>query len=123
MVYGVTHPSSVIIFFLFKEDVTLEQMVLRWEMFCEVVGSIFFAWFPYQVELALLYPVFYPLEYRVLKSFDSFWRRLVLRTPFAVELSVDMQFLLAGCGWLSSDSSVMMGTACWTPMKMPPVSA
>ena len=35
-------------------------MVLRWEMFCEVVDSIFFAWFPYQVELALLYPVFYP---------------------------------------------------------------
>ena len=28
--------------------------------FCEVIGSIFFSWFPYQVELTLLYPVFYP---------------------------------------------------------------
>ena len=46
-----------------------------------------------------------------------------MRTPFAVELLVDMQVLLAGCGWLSSDGAVMMGTACWTPMKMPPVSA
>ena len=35
-------------------------MVLRWEIFCEVIVSIFFAWFPYQVELALLYPVFCP---------------------------------------------------------------
>ena len=39
---------------------TLEQMVIRWEMFCEVIGSVAFAWFPDQVELALLYPVFYP---------------------------------------------------------------
>ena len=46
-----------------------------------------------------------------------------MRMHFAVELSVDMRFPLAGCGWLSSDSAVMMGTACWPPMKMPPVSA
>ena len=38
-----------------------------------------------------------------------------MRTPFAVELSVDMRVLLAGCRWLSSDSAVMMGTACWPP--------
>ena len=38
---------------------TLEQMVLRWEMFCELVGYVAFAWFPEQVKLALLYPVFY----------------------------------------------------------------
>ena len=35
-------------------------MVLRWEMFCEVIGSVAFACFPYQVELTFLYPVFYP---------------------------------------------------------------
>ena len=46
-----------------------------------------------------------------------------MRTPFAAELSVDMRVPLAGCGWLSSDSAVIMGTACWPPMKMPPVSA
>ena len=45
-----------------------------------------------------------------------------MRTPFTVEFSVDMWFPLAGCGWLSSDSAVMMGSACWPPMKMPPVS-
>ena len=46
-----------------------------------------------------------------------------MRTPFAVELSVDMQVLLAGCLWLSSDSTLIMGTACWPPMNMPPISA
>ena len=46
-----------------------------------------------------------------------------MRTSFAVEFSVDMQVLLAGCRWLSSDSTVMMGTAFWPPMKMPLVSA
>ena len=46
-----------------------------------------------------------------------------MRTPFTVELSVDMRVPLAGCQWLSSDSAAMMGTACWPPMKMPPVSA
>ena len=46
-----------------------------------------------------------------------------MRTPFAAELSVDMQVPLAGCGWLSLDSAVMMGTACWPLMKMPHVSA
>ena len=46
-----------------------------------------------------------------------------MRTPFAVELLVDMRVTPAGCWWLSSDSAVMMGTACWPPMKMPPVSA
>ena len=40
-----------------------------------------------------------------------------------VELLVDMRVPLAGCRWLSSDSAVMMGTACWPPMNMPPVSA
>ena len=45
-----------------------------------------------------------------------------MRTPLAVELLVDMRFYLDGCGWLSSDSAVIMGTACWPPMKMPPVS-
>ena len=29
-------------------------------MFCKVVGSIFFAWFPYQFELSLFDSVFYP---------------------------------------------------------------
>ena len=57
------------------------------------------------------------------KAFESFFRRLAVRTPFTVELSVDMRFPLAGCGWLSLDSAVMMGTACWPPMNMPPVSA
>ena len=57
------------------------------------------------------------------KALESFWQRLAVRTPFAVEFSIDMQFPLAGCVWLSSDSAVMMGTACWPPMKMPPVSA
>ena len=57
------------------------------------------------------------------KAFESFWRRLAAKTPFAVELSVDMRVPLAGCGWLSSDSTVMMGTSCCLPMKMPPVSA
>ena len=57
------------------------------------------------------------------KAFESFWRRLAVRRPFAAELSVDMRVPLAGCGWLSSDGAVMMGTACWTPMKMPTVSA
>ena len=33
--------------------------MLRWEMFCEVIVSVSFVWFPYQVEFALLYPVFY----------------------------------------------------------------
>ena len=33
-----------------------------------------------------------------------------MRTPFAVELSVGMRVLMAGCRWLSSDSAVMMGT-------------
>ena len=46
-----------------------------------------------------------------------------MRMPFTVELLFDMQVPLAGCRWLSSDSEVMMGTACWPPMKMPPVSA
>ena len=40
-------------------------------MFCEVIGSIFFACFPYQVELALLYPVFYPPVSHV-KGFREF---------------------------------------------------
>ena len=40
-----------------------------------------------------------------------------------MELSVGMEVPLAGCQWLSLDSAVMMGTVCWTPMKMPPVSA
>ena len=56
------------------------------------------------------------------KAFESFWQRLEVRTPFAVELLVNMRVPLAGCGWLSSDSAVMMGTACWPPTKMPPVS-
>ena len=46
-----------------------------------------------------------------------------MKMPFEVGLSVDMRFPLDGCGWLSSYSEVMMGTACWPPMKMPPVSA
>ena len=46
-----------------------------------------------------------------------------MRNPFVVDLSVDMRVPLSGCGWLSSDSVVMMGTACWAPIKMPPVSA
>ena len=57
------------------------------------------------------------------KDFDSFWGRLAVRTTFAVELSVDMQVPLAGCGWLNLDSAVIMGTVCWPLMKMPPVSA
>ena len=57
------------------------------------------------------------------KAFKSFWPRLAVRTPFAVKFSVHMQVLLAGCEWLSSDRSVMMGTACWPLMKIPPVSA
>ena len=56
-------------------------------------------------------------------AFEIFWRRLGVRTTFAVELSVDMRVPLAGCGWSSSDSAVTMGTSFWTPMKMPPVSA
>ena len=40
-------------------------------MFCEVVGSVFFAWFPYQDELTLLYPVFYPPVSHV-ESFREF---------------------------------------------------
>ena len=62
-------------------------------------------------------------QYHMSKAFESFWRRLAVRTPFAVELSVDMRVPLAGCRWLSSDSAVMMGTACWLPIKMPLVSA
>ena len=50
---------------------TLEQMVLTWEMFCEVIGSVAFAWFPYQVELALFYPFFYPPVSHV-ESFRDF---------------------------------------------------
>ena len=46
-----------------------------------------------------------------------------MRTPFTVMLLVDMRVPLTGCRWLSLDSAVMMGTACWPPMKMPPVSA
>ena len=46
-----------------------------------------------------------------------------MRKPFTVELLVNMRVLLAGCPWLSSDCAVMMGTACWPPTKMPPVSA
>ena len=46
-----------------------------------------------------------------------------MRTPFAVELSVDMRVPLAGSRWFSLDSVVMMGTACWPPMQMTPVSA
>ena len=46
----------------------------------------------------------------------------MVRTPFAVELLVDMRFPLDGYGLLSSDSAVIMGTACCPPMKMPPVS-
>ena len=57
------------------------------------------------------------------KDFESFWRRLAVRTSFAVKLSVDMWVPLSGCGWLSSDSVVMVGTAFWPLMKMPPVSA
>ena len=57
------------------------------------------------------------------KAFESFWRRLAVRKPFAVEFSVDMWVPLSGCGWLSSDSVVTVGTACWPLMKMPPVSA
>ena len=45
-----------------------------------------------------------------------------MKTPFAVELSVNIRVPLDGCGWLSSDSAVMVGTACWPPMNMPPVS-
>ena len=45
---------------MLKEDVTLEQMVFRRKMFCEVIVSVSFVWFPYQVEFALLYLVFYP---------------------------------------------------------------
>ena len=109
----------------------LEQMVLMWEMFCEVIGSVAFAWFPNQVELALLYTVFYPLvlhvesfrEFLAEVSGESFWRRLAVRTPLVLELSVDIRFPLAGCGWLSLYSAVMIGTACWLLMKMLPVSA
>ena len=57
------------------------------------------------------------------KAFESFWRRLEVRTPFAVELSVDMWVPMAGCLWLSLDSEVMMRIAFRSPMKMPPVSA
>ena len=96
--------------------------MFRWEMFSEVFGSIFFAWFPYQFELALFILSFIH-QYCMSKAFESFWRRLAVRTPFVVELSVDMRIPLASCGWLSLDSAVMMGNACWTPMKMPPVSA
>ena len=57
------------------------------------------------------------------KAVEIFCQRLAARMPFTVELLVNMQVTLAGCWWLSSDSAVMMGTAYWTPMKMPPVSA
>ena len=40
-------------------------------------------------------------QYRMSKAFESFWRRLAVRTPFAVELLVDMRFPLDSCGWLS----------------------
>ena len=50
----------MIIFFLLKEDVMLEQMVFRRKMFCKVVGSILFTWFPYEFELALFDSIFYP---------------------------------------------------------------
>ena len=48
---------------------------------------------------------------RMSEAFESFWRRLAVRTPFAVELSVDMRVFLAGCRWLSLYSVMMMGTA------------
>ena len=92
------------------------------DFFCKVVGSIFFTWFPYQFELALFDSVFYP-PVSLSKAFESFWRRLAARTPFAVESSVNMRVPLAGFGWLSLDSAVMMGNAWWPPMNMPPVSA
>ena len=34
--------------------------MFRWEMFCKLVGSIFFTWFPYLFELAMFDSVFYP---------------------------------------------------------------
>ena len=46
-----------------------------------------------------------------------------MRTPFAVELSVDMRVPMAGCQWLSLDSELMIGNAFWSLTKMPPVSA
>ena len=57
------------------------------------------------------------------KAFEIFCQRLAVSTPFTVELLVYMQVPLAGCRWLSLYSAVMMGTACWPPMKMPPISA
>ena len=46
-----------------------------------------------------------------------------MRNPFVMKLSFDVRVPLAGCRWLSLDSAVIMGTACWPPTKMPPVSA
>ena len=60
---------------------TLEQMVLTWEMFCEVIGSVAFAWFPDQAELALLYPVFYPPVSHV-ESFREFLAEVSVEDAF-----------------------------------------
>ena len=36
-------------------------------------------------------------QYRMSKAYETFWRRLAVRKPFAVELSVDIWVPLADC--------------------------
>ena len=76
----------------------LEQMVLRWEMFCEVIGSVAFAWFPDQVELELLYPAFYPPVLHV-ESFREFLAEVSGEDDFCSGI-VGRYAVSFGCLWV-----------------------
>ena len=75
---------------------TLEQMLLMWNCFCEVIGSVAFYGFPYQVELAFLYPVLYPPALHV-KGFREFLAEVSGEDAFCGEI---VGRYLVSFGWL-----------------------
>jgi hypothetical protein len=62
-------------------------------------------------------------QQRVPKDFESFWRTLELRTPWAALLSVLMEDPVFGWGCPISSRAVIMGQAFLAPAQIPAVSA
>jgi hypothetical protein len=59
----------------------------------------------------------------MLKDFESFWRILELRMPWAVLLSASRGGPVLGCLWPGSSSMARMGQVCRPPCQMLPVLA
>jgi hypothetical protein len=63
-------------------------------------------------------------QWRMSKDFESFWRVLEFRTPWAVLLLVSMREPVFGCGCpISVRAVIIAGHAFFVPRQIPAVSA